>query len=133
LIPGPNCYIRPFTSLSRGVRIDNAVEVKNSIIMDNTPVGHLSYVGDSIIGSDCNFGAGTKVANLRHDGGNIKAKINGVVIDSGRRKLGTIMGDHIHTGINSMLDVGSVIEAKSTIIPGAFVTKYYKTNHTTLP
>ncbi|MBE0523401.1 MAG: NTP transferase domain-containing protein [Methanosarcinales archaeon] len=118
---GPNCYIRPFTSLGRCVRIGNAVEVKNSIIMDNTHVGHLSYVGDSIIGSECNFGAGTKVANLRHDGGNIKARINGVVIDSGRRKLGTIMGDHVHTGINSMLNVGSVIEANSNIMPGAFV------------
>jgi len=129
---GPNCYIRPYTSLGRGVRIGNAVEVKNSIIMDNTHVGHLSYVGDSIIGSDCNFGAGTKVANLRHDGGNIKAQINGVVIDSGRRKLGTIMGDHVHTGINSMLNVGSVIEANSNIMPGAFVSEYYSNNHTTL-
>jgi len=128
---GPNCYIRPHTSLGRGVRIGNAVEVKNSIIMDNTHVGHLSYVGDSIIGSDCNFGAGTKVANLRHDGGNIKAKINGVVIDSGRRKLGTIMGDHVHTGINSMLNVGSVIEANTNIMPGAFISEYYSNNHTT--
>jgi len=118
---GPNCYIRPYTSLGRGVRIGNAVEVKASIIMDRTHVGHLSYVGDSIIGSDCNFGAGTKVANLRHDGANIKVKIMGTMVDSGRRKLGTIMGDNVHTGINSMLNVGSMIEPDTNIHPGEFV------------
>lgn len=122
---GPNCYIRPYTSLGRGVRIGNAVEVKNSIIMDRTHVGHLSYVGDSVIGAGCNFGAGTKVANLRHDGGNIKIVINGNRIDSGRRKLGTIMGDNVHTGINCMLNVGSVIEPGSNIQPGEFVRDYY--------
>jgi len=118
---GPNCYIRPYTSLGRGVRIGNAVEVKASIIMDRTHVGHLSYVGDSIIGSDCNFGAGTKVANLRHDGANIKVKMKGILLDSGRRKLGTIVGDNVHTGINSMLNVGSMIEPDTNIHPGEFV------------
>jgi bifunctional UDP-N-acetylglucosamine pyrophosphorylase/glucosamine-1-phosphate N-acetyltransferase len=118
---GPNCYIRPYTSLGRGVRIGNAVEIKASIIMDRTHVGHLSYVGDSIIGSDCNFGAGTKVANLRHDGANIKVKIKGIMVDSGHRKLGTIMGDNVHTGINSMLNVGSMIESDTNINPGEFV------------
>jgi UDP-N-acetylglucosamine diphosphorylase/glucosamine-1-phosphate N-acetyltransferase len=122
---GPNCYIRPYTSLGKGVRIGNAVEIKNSIIMDHSNVGHLSYVGDSIIGSDCNFGAGTKVANLRHDGANIKVQINNVLVDSGRRKLGTIMGDNVHTGINSMLNVGTVIESGSNIMPGEFIIGHY--------
>jgi len=122
---GPNCYIRPYTSIGREVRIGNAVEIKNSIIMDNTHVGHLSYVGDSIIGTNCNFGAGTKVANLRHDGANIKVKINGILMDSGCRKLGTIMGDNVHTGINSMLNVGTIIEPDSNIMPGEFVRYNY--------
>lgn len=122
---GPNCYIRPYTSIGRGVRIGNGVEIKNSIIMDGTHVGHLSYLGDSIIGTNCNFGAGTKVANLRHDGANVKVKINDVLIDSGRRKLGTIMGDNVHTGINSMLNVGTIIEPDSKIVPGEFVKYHY--------
>jgi UDP-N-acetylglucosamine diphosphorylase/glucosamine-1-phosphate N-acetyltransferase len=121
---GPNCYIRPYTSIGKGVRVGNAVEIKNSIIMDNTHVGHLSYIGDSIIGTNCNFGAGTKVANLRHDGANIKVNINGILMDSGCRKLGTIMGDNVHTGINSMLNVGTIIEPNSNIMPGEFV-RYY--------
>ncbi len=118
---GPNCYIRAGTSISDDVRIGNAVEIKNSIIMKGTHIGHLSYVGDSIIGERCNFGAGTKVANLRHDGRTIRVKLKGSFIDSGRRKLGTIMGDDVHTGINSMINVGAVVESKAMIAPGELV------------
>ncbi|MFA4957936.1 MAG: bifunctional sugar-1-phosphate nucleotidylyltransferase/acetyltransferase [Candidatus Methanoperedens sp.] len=118
---GPNCYIRPGTSLGDNVRIGNAVEIKNSIIMKGTHIGHLSYVGDSIIGERCNFGAGTKVANLRHDERTIRVMLKGKLMDSGRRKLGTIMGDDVHTGINSMINVGAVIESKTMIAPGEFV------------
>jgi len=118
---GPNCYIRPGTSIGDNVRIGNAVEIKNSIIMKGTHIGHLSYVGDSIIGERCNFGAGTKVANLRHDGRTIRVMLKGKLMDSGRKKLGTIMGDDVHTGINSMINVGAVIESKTMIVPGEFV------------
>ncbi|MDD4250213.1 MAG: sugar phosphate nucleotidyltransferase, partial [Methanosarcina sp.] len=97
---GPNCFIRPSTAIGNRVRIGNAVELKNTIVMEGTHVGHLSYVGDSVIGRRCNFGAGTKVANLRHDGKNIKVILKGRILDSGRRKLGVIMGDDVHTGIN---------------------------------
>jgi bifunctional UDP-N-acetylglucosamine pyrophosphorylase/glucosamine-1-phosphate N-acetyltransferase len=118
---GPNCYIRPGTSIGDNVRIGNAVEIKNSIIMKSTHIGHLSYVGDSIIGERCNFGAGTKVANLRHDGKTIRVMLKGKLMDSGRRKLGTIMGDDVHTGINSMINVGAVIVSKTMIAPGELV------------
>jgi UDP-N-acetylglucosamine diphosphorylase/glucosamine-1-phosphate N-acetyltransferase len=118
---GPNCYIRPGTSIGDDVRIGNAVEIKNSIIMNGTHIGHLSYVGDSIIGERCNFGAGTKVANLRHDDRTIRVRLKGKLTDSGRRKLGTIMGDDVHTGINSMINVGAVVESGAMIAPGEFV------------
>jgi len=118
---GPNCYIRPGTSIGDNVRIGNAVEIKNSIIMKDTHIGHLSYVGDSIIGERCNFGAGTKVANLRHDGRTIRVMLKGKLMDSGRKKLGTIMGDDVHTGINSMINVGAVIVSKTMIAPGELV------------
>ncbi len=118
---GPNCYIRPGTSIGDDVRIGNAVEIKNSIIMNGTHIGHLSYVGDSIIGERCNFGAGTKVANLRHDGRTIRVRLKGKLTDTGRKKLGTIMGDDVHTGINSMINVGAVVESGAMIAPGEFV------------
>jgi len=106
---GPNCYIRPFTTIGNKCHIGNACEIKNSIILDNTNVPHQNYVGDSIIAENCNFGAGSKVANLRLDKTNISVVLNGNKINTGRRKLGTIVGDNVQIGINSMLNVGSII------------------------
>ena len=108
---GPNCYIRPGTSLGKNVRVGNAVEVKNSTIMDGTKIAHLSYVGDSVIGEGCNFGAGTICANLRHDKGSIKSFVKNEQVDSGRRKLGAIMGDGVKTGINTTIYPGTVIDS----------------------
>ena len=106
---GPNCYIRPYTSIGNGCHIGNACEVKNSIIMNNSNIPHQNYVGDSVIGENCNLGAGSKVANLRLDKKNIHVTLNGNKIDTKRRKLGVIMGDDVQTGINSMMNVGSII------------------------
>jgi len=118
---GPNCFIRPSTAIGNHVRVGNAVEIKNTIIMENTHVGHLSYVGDSVIGRRCNFGAGTKVANLRHDGKNIKVMVKGRILDSGRRKLGVIMGDDVHTGINTSINIGAIMEKGRFTCPGEVV------------
>ncbi len=118
---GPNCFIRPHTSIGNNVRIGNAVEVKNSIVMDGTQIGHLSYVGDSIIGHNCNIAAGTKIANLRHDGKNIQVMVNNTSVDTGRRKLGVIMGDHVHTGINTSINVGVLMDAGRSTYPGEVV------------
>jgi bifunctional UDP-N-acetylglucosamine pyrophosphorylase/glucosamine-1-phosphate N-acetyltransferase len=118
---GPNCYIRPSTAIGNNVRIGNAVELKNIIVMADTHIGHLSYVGDSVIGRHCNFGAGTKVANLRHDGRNIKVMIKGRILDSGRRKLGVIMGDDVHTGINTSINIGVMMEKGKCTLPGEII------------
>lgn len=113
-----NCVIRPYTSVGEGSVIGNFVEIKNSIIMRNTKIPHLSYVGDSVIGQNCNFGAGTKVANLRFDDKPVKMMVKGKLMDSGRRKMGCIMGDNVKTGINVSLLPGSMIKPGSHINPG---------------
>lgn len=112
---GPNCYIRPATAIGDDCHIGASVEVKNSIIMKGTKVPHHNYVGDSVIGERCNFGAGTKVANLRLDKNTII--VDG--IDTKRRKLGAIIGDEVQTGINSSINIGTVIGNNSFIGPGA--------------
>ncbi len=106
---GPNCYIRAYTALGRKVKIGNAVEIKNSIIMDETNVGHLSYVGDSIIGRKSNFGAGTITANLRHDNKAVWVSVKGKRISSDRRKLGVIIADDVKTGIGTSISPGIVL------------------------
>jgi len=106
---GPNCYIRPHTAIGNNCHIGNACEIKNSIVMDNTNVPHQNYVGDSVIGSNCNLGAGTKIANLRLDKKNINIILNGKKIDTKRRKFGAVIGDNVQTGINSTINVGTTI------------------------
>jgi UDP-N-acetylglucosamine diphosphorylase / glucose-1-phosphate thymidylyltransferase / UDP-N-acetylgalactosamine diphosphorylase / glucosamine-1-phosphate N-acetyltransferase / galactosamine-1-phosphate N-acetyltransferase len=118
---GPNCCIRPSTCIGNGVKIGNAVEVKNCVIMDDSRIGHQSYVGDSVIGQRCNFGAGTLVANLRFDEKPIKV----AGVQTGRRKLGVIMGDDVHTGINSMINVGTSIGPGSIVGVGALAAGVY--------
>ncbi|MHA2072708.1 MAG: bifunctional sugar-1-phosphate nucleotidylyltransferase/acetyltransferase [Candidatus Thorarchaeota archaeon] len=106
---GPNCYIRPHTCLNKGVKVGNGCEVKNSLIMEGSSVGHLSYVGDSVIGRNVNFGAGTITANLRHDDESVRVTVKGKRVSSGRRKLGAIIGDDVKTGIGTLLAPGVVL------------------------
>ena len=114
---GPNCYIRPCTSIGDKCHIGAGVEIKNSIIMSGAKIPHLSYVGDSIIGEDCNLGAGTKIANLKLTKDHVIIK----GLDTGRRKLGAILGDKVETGINASINVGTMIGNNVFIGPGALV------------
>jgi len=125
---GPNCYIRPYTSIGNKCHIGNACEVKNSIIMNNSNIPHQNYVGDSIIGENCNLGAGTKIANLRFDKKNISVILNGKKIDTQRQKLGVIMGDNVQTGINSIVNIGSIIGNNVFIGPGTIVQGFIDAN-----
>jgi UDP-N-acetylglucosamine diphosphorylase / glucose-1-phosphate thymidylyltransferase / UDP-N-acetylgalactosamine diphosphorylase / glucosamine-1-phosphate N-acetyltransferase / galactosamine-1-phosphate N-acetyltransferase len=120
---GPNCYLRNGTTIGNHCKVGQAVEIKNSIIMDHTKIPHLSYVGDSVIGEHCNLGAGTITANLRHDKGTVKSPVRGEMADSGRRKLGTIIGDNVHTGINTSIYPGRKIWPNKHTVPGEAVTR----------
>lgn len=115
---GPNCYIRPNSAIGDRCHIGNAVEIKNSIIMNNSKVPHLSYVGDSVIGENCNLGAGTKIANLRFD----KQEIVVGGKATKRRKFGAVIGDNVETGINVSINSGSTIGNNTWIGPAANVT-----------
>lgn len=118
---GPNTYLRSYAAIGEGCRLGNAVEVKNSIIMDGTHIAHLSYVGDSIIGRNCNFGAGAKVGNLRLDNANVKMRIKGELVDTGRRKMGAVIGDNVKLGLNVMINAGRKIGSCSFVGPGVIV------------
>lgn len=115
---GPNTYLRPYACLCNDVDVGNAVEIKNSIIMDGTNVNHLSYVGDSVIGVNCNLGAGTNLANLRFDDQHVRVTVKGKRVDSGLRKLGAIFGDGVKTGINTSVNPGVKIGNGSFINAG---------------
>jgi bifunctional UDP-N-acetylglucosamine pyrophosphorylase/glucosamine-1-phosphate N-acetyltransferase len=118
---GPNCHIRPFTSIGNGCHAGNCVEIKNSILMNRARVPHLSYVADSVIGEDANVGGGTIVANLRHDGANVRSMINGKLVDTGRRKFGTAIGDGAKLGAGNTVYPGRKIWPGKTTKPGEII------------
>lgn len=120
---GPNCYLRGPTSVGDHCHIGQAVEIKATIILDHSAVPHLSYVGDSIIGAHANFGAGSITANLRHDNSNHRSMVNETLVDTGRRKLGVIVGDHVHLGINTSLYPARKIWPHAVTLPGEVVTR----------
>ena len=120
---GPNCFIRSGTSIGKNARVGNACEIKNSIIMDGAHAGHLSYVGDSILGEKCNLGAGTIMGNYRLDAGTIKMMVKDKLVDTGRRKLGAVLGDNVKTGINALFMPGVKVGANSWIGPNFMVER----------
>jgi bifunctional UDP-N-acetylglucosamine pyrophosphorylase/glucosamine-1-phosphate N-acetyltransferase len=118
---GPNAYVRGATTIGPDAKVGHACEVKNSVLMAGAKVPHVSYVGDSVLGADVNLGAGTQVANLRHDEADIQARTKRGTIDTGRRKLGAVLGDGAKTGINATLNVGVVLGPGETVKPGETV------------
>ncbi|ADB60094.1 Nucleotidyl transferase [Haloterrigena turkmenica DSM 5511] len=120
---GPNAYVRGATLIGEDAEIGHAVEVKNSVVSRGTSVSHLSYVGDSVLGRDVNFGAGTNVANLRHDDADIEFTVKGERISTGRRKFGVVAGDDVKTGINSSLSPGLKLTTGATTRPGESVER----------
>jgi NDP-sugar pyrophosphorylase family protein len=120
---GPNCYLRGSTSIGDNCHVGQAVEIKNSILADGASAGHLTYLGDSYLGTKANLGAGTITSNLRHDGTNHRSEVDGQLIDTGRRKFGAIIGDGVHTGINTSIYPGRKLGPNTTTLPGSIVSK----------
>ena len=120
-VVGPNAYLRPGTSLGKGVKVGASCEVKNSIVMDETRIPHLCYVGDSVLGRGASLGAGTITANLKFNDSHVESRVKRQMVDSGQRKLGAIIGDGVKTGINVSIFPGVKIGADAWIGPGAIV------------
>jgi len=114
---GPHAYIRGATSIGDDCHIGHCSEIKNSIIMSGTKIPHFNYIGDSIIGSGCNFGAGTKVANLRHDHENVRVCGK----ETRRKKFGAVIGDNVRFGINCSINVGAMIGSNAQFAPNSYI------------
>jgi len=125
VIIGRNCEIRPGAFI-RGnviigddVVIGNSTEVKNAIILNNSSAAHFNYVADSIVGNNCNLGAGTILSNIRFDyfttERTILVRDGEEKIDSGLRKFGAIFGDRSQTGCQAVLSPGTVVGRESIL------------------
>jgi bifunctional UDP-N-acetylglucosamine pyrophosphorylase/glucosamine-1-phosphate N-acetyltransferase len=114
---GPHAYIRGATSVGNDCHVGHCSEVKNSILLPGTKVPHFNYVGDSIIGSSCNLGAGTKIANLRND----RAPVHACGRNTGRVKFGAVVGDGVSFGINCSVNAGTVVGSNCSFAPQSYI------------
>ena len=137
---GENCdirqgaYIRGNIFAGEGCVIGHSTEVKNSILMDHSEVGHFNYIGDSILGRHVNMGAGSRLANLqfRNKVDKEKGFIPPIQIPLGSEdfktdmdKLGAILGDHTELGCNAVICPGTLIGKGSWVYPNLMVPKGY--------
>lgn len=120
---GPNAYLRGFNSIGSNCSIGAGTTVKNSILFDDVSAKHLSYIGDSVIGQGVNFGSGTQIANFRFDGSHISVLTEKGWVNTGRRKLGVIVGDNTRFGVLSCTMPGKLIGTDCWIHSGVAVNK----------
>ena len=115
-------YVREYSWICADVVVGHATEVKHSILLPGAKAPHFNYVGDSILGKDVNLGAGTKLSNLRNDGGEVHVRLNGERLPSGLREFGAVLGEGVATGCNSVTNPGVVLGCNSKVWPNATVT-----------
>ena len=127
---GPNSYLREGTVLCGKNKVGASTEIKNSILMNGAKAPHHNYVGDSIIGENSNLGSGTKIANLRLDKKEIIVVHKGVKINTGRKKLGAIIGSNVNTGINVSINAGTILGNNVKVGPNSLVSGTYESQST---
>ncbi len=114
---GPHAYLREGVILDRSVKIGHSSEVKCSIICSGTALAHLNYVGNSIVGKDVNFEAGSIIANHYNErvDKRISVKLNGKIINTGVKKFGAVVGDYSKIGANGVLSPGTLLRKNSIV------------------
>jgi len=122
----PLCVVQPGTTIGAVCRV--AGEINNSILAAYTNKAHEGYVGDSYIGEWVNLGAGTTTSNLKNTYGPIKVRMGANEVETGRRKLGALIGDHSKTAIGTRLMTGTYVGYSSMIatsaLPPTFVPSF---------
>ena len=127
-------YIRGECLVGNRCVVGHTTEMKGSIMLDGAKAPHFAYVGDSILGKNVNLGAGTKLANLKMIPGSIVITSDKKRYDTGRRKLGAILGDHTETGCNSVTSPGTLMGPSSIVYSGVAVPGgYYPSKTIVMP
>ena len=110
-------FIRGSALVGANCVIGNSVELKNVILFDNVQVPHYNYVGDSILGYKSHMGAGPTTSNVKSDKSLIVIHNGDERIETGRKKIGAILGDCVEVGCNSVLNPGTIIGRNSNVYP----------------
>lgn len=113
-------FIRGSAIVGKGSVVGNSTELKNVIIFNSVQVPHYNYVGDSILGYKSHMGAGSITSNVKSDKTLVVVKDkfdSGEEIETGRKKFGAMLGDHVEVGCNSVLNPGTVIGRNCNVYP----------------
>lgn len=113
----PGAFIRGSVIIGENCVVGNSCELKNAILFDSVQVPHFNYVGDSILGYRAHTGAGAITSNVKSDKTLVKVKTEDGSIETGLKKFGAMIGDHVEVGCNSVLNPGTVIGRNSNIYP----------------
>ena len=123
LIIEENCFVaanaclRNGVFLSKNVKIGMGVEIKSSIILNNSAIAHFNFIGDSIIGENVNFEAGSITANHfnEREYKEIFVKIDDNIINTKVVKFGSLIGDSSKIGANAVLSPGTILKKNSVV------------------
>lgn len=122
----PGAFIRGNALIGADCVVGNSTEIKNDILFNNVQVPHYNYVGDSILGYKSHMGAGSITSNVKSDKTNVVIKCGDKGIETGRKKIGAILGDRVEVGCGTILNPGSVVGHDTNIYPLSMVRGYIK-------
>ena len=115
-------YVRSYSWICAEAVVGHASETKHAVLLPGAKAPHFNYVGDSVLGKGVNLGAGTKISNLRNDGGEVQLRIGEERIGSGLRKFGALLGEGCQLGCNSVTNPGVILGCNSVVWPNITVT-----------
>lgn len=114
-------FVRGNAIVGRGAVVGNSTELKNVVLFNKVQVPHYNYVGDSVLGFKSHMGAGSITSNVKSDKTLVVVKSAGEKIETGLKKMGAMLADHVEVGCNSVLNPGTVIGRNSNIYPTSCV------------
>lgn len=121
-------FIRGNAIVGKSAVVGNSTELKNVILFDNVQVPHYNYVGDSILGYKSHMGAGSITSNVKSDKTLVTIKHGSDKVETGLKKMGAMLGDHVEVGCNSVLNPGTVIGKNTNVYPLSMVRGYIPEN-----
>ena len=122
-------FVRGSAIVGKGSVVGNSTELKNDIIFNSVQVPHYNYVGDSVLGFKSHMGAGSITSNVKSDKTLVVVKNGEEKIETGLKKMGAMLGDHVEVGCNSVLNPGTVIGRNSNVYPTSCVRGVIPAGH----
>lgn len=121
-------YIRENAIVGEGAVVGNSTELKNVVLFNKVEVPHYNYVGDSILGYKAHMGAGSITSNVKSDKKLVTIKTPEGELETGRKKVGAILGDRVEVGCGTVLNPGSVVGKDTNIYPLSMVREFVPAN-----